>query len=304
MAAGETEDTYENVFIQLQKKDAKEEAGITKIIALGGEPTTLSKRASEEAYASLESALQSTETFELDASIVFVDRNTADTPILSCGCSTEASTSGVFNLSRLGDAQTVKEVKEAANHGPGVRLDMLESTLESESATIVFERDQSTALISETIQVPREGGKFLLSTGSAKEETVMVEVDWTKQREDVLEASWKKILRNEEGPMELFASATEETAAGMSCQLQKSADTYTITTKKNAARLGEPASKSILESTSIEEISNLQFHKDEHHHEIENIVKLAAYGGMADLKTGYAEENHTAITPQLAKAES
>ncbi|VDK54484.1 unnamed protein product, partial [Cylicostephanus goldi] len=304
LAAGETEETIENVFIQLQRKDAKEEAMLTKFIAVTGEPSSLAKGASEDAYTAVDSTLRSTETFELDASIIFVDRNTADTPTLTCACSTEASTSGIFNLNRLGDAQTVREVKEAANIGPSVKLDMLESTLVSEIATIVFECDQSTAVISETIQVPREGGKFLLSTGSAKEESLKIEVDWTKQREDQLEALWKKILRNEEGPLELFASATEESAAGVSSQLQKSAQTFTVTTKRDAARSGEPVSKSIQESKIVEEINNLQLHRDEHHLEIDNIVKLAAYGGMADLKTGYAEENHTAITPQIAKAEA
>ncbi|EYC33295.1 hypothetical protein Y032_0002g707 [Ancylostoma ceylanicum] len=304
LSAGETEDSIENVFVQLQKKDAKEDAATTTFIPLKGESTNLSKKASGDVFTSLDSTIQSTETFELDASIVVTDRNTAETPILSCGCSTEASTSGVFNLSRLGDAQTVKEVKEAANRGPGVTLEMLESTLESESATIVYERDESTAFISETINVPREGGKFLLSTGHAKEESAAVDVDWTKERQDLLEAQWKKILRNEEGPVELFASATEECATGISSQLQQSSQVELASTKRDAPRLGEPVSKSILESTTVEEINNVQLRREEHHTEVENVVKLAAYGGAANLETSYAEENHTAITPQLAMPDS
>ncbi|VDL78497.1 unnamed protein product [Nippostrongylus brasiliensis] len=303
MTVTETSDVTENIVIQLERKGEKAENSTTRFVPLTAEPTVLTKKSSEQSSVTIEPSLQSAETFQLDASIVIVDRNVAEAPILICGCSTEASTSGMFNLSRLGDAQAVREVKEAANCGPNAALNMRESTLVSQGTSVVYERDESTAIISETVYVPREGGKYLLSTGHATEERVVVDEDWTKKRVGELETTITKILRNEEAPVITFASATEDTVVGVTCQLQKSLPTYTVATKKEAKVLGEPAIRTLRESTAVEEINNVQLRKDDSVLEVEGVMKLAAYGGAADLQTSYAEENHTAITPALSKSD-
>ncbi|KAK6014267.1 hypothetical protein OSTOST_20381 [Ostertagia ostertagi] len=239
MTAGETSDVIENIIIQLHRKSERADSALTRFIPYTIEPTAVSTKSSEESYVSIDSSLQSMETFEMDASIVITDRNTAESPSLYCGCSKEASTSGVFNLSRLGDTQTVREMKEAANRGPSIAVEMRESTLVSEITTLVYERDESTAFISETILIPREGGKYLLSTGHASEETARIDNDWTKKRVDVLEANITKVLRNEEGPIELFASATEDSAVGVTSQLQKSSQVEATMTKRDAPHTWE-----------------------------------------------------------------
>lgn len=304
MKAGETSEVIENIIIQLHRKGARAERDVTRYIPFTIEPAVLTKKSSGESHVVIEANLRSTEIFELDASVVIVDRNTAESPVFSCGCSKEASTSGAFNLNRTGDAQTAREVKEAANRGPGVALEMRESTQVSETSNIFYERDESTAFFSETIYVPREGGKFMLSTGHASEQTVRVDDDWTKKRVDNLEAVITKILRNEGEPKELFASATEDSAIGMSCQLQKSSQIDATSTKRDAPQRGEPTAKTIRESTSVEEVNNVNLRRDESYLDSEHMVKLAVYGGGVDLQTSYAEENHSAITPTLWRPDS
>uniref|UniRef100_A0A158P7H5 VWFA domain-containing protein n=1 Tax=Angiostrongylus cantonensis TaxID=6313 RepID=A0A158P7H5_ANGCA len=297
----ETSDVVENIILQLHKKDSKEGTASTKLTAFTVAPSTLSCKASVESLATVESALQSIETFELDALVVITDRNTVENPILICECSKEASTSGVFSLNRLGDAQSIKEMKEAANSIQGVIKEMRESQLVSESSNLSYERDESTVSISETFLIPREGGKFLLSTAHAGQETVLVSVDWTKKRIDLLDVTFCKLLRNEGEPVEVFACAAKDSAIAVTCQLQKSSQFEASSTKRNTRRLGEPVTMSIYESTFVEELVNVYLRREINQHEVENIRRVAAYGGAVEVNTSYSEENHIAITSQFTK---
>nr|CDJ95609.1 predicted protein [Haemonchus contortus] len=300
VTAGETTSVNENIIIQLHRKGERADNAVTRFIPHSIEPTTISTKSSEDICVKVDSDLQGVGIYELDASIIIKDCNT-DKSILYCECSKEASTSGVFNLTRLSDTQSTREVKEAANRGIDVAVGMRESSLVSEITSVVYERDESVASVSETVFIPREGGKYQLSTGHASEETMLVDKDWTKERVDAMEANITKVLRNEEKPLELFASATEDSAIGTTVQLQKTSQTELSTIKKDAPRLGEPVIKSIYESTSVEEVNNVHLGRDDSHMDVENIVKLAAYGGTVELQTSYAEENHTAITSCLSK---
>ncbi|VDM62086.1 unnamed protein product [Angiostrongylus costaricensis] len=297
----ETSDVVENIILQLHKKNSKEDTASTKFTAFTVAPSTLSCKASGESLAIVESALQSIETFDFDALIVIAVRNTVENPILICECSKEASTSGIFGLNRVGDAQSVKEMKEAANSTPGVMKEMRESQLVSESTNLSYERDESTMSISETFLIPREGGKFLLSTAHAGQETVLVNAEWIKKRIDLLDVTFCKLLRNEREPVEVFACATKDSAIAVTCQLQKSSQFEGSSTKRDTQRLGEPVTMSTYESTFVEELVNIYLRHEINHHEVENVRRVAAYGGAVEVNTGCSEENHIAITSQFTR---
>ncbi|KAJ1348475.1 hypothetical protein KIN20_003778 [Parelaphostrongylus tenuis] len=273
LLTNETSDVVENIILQLYKKDSKEETGTTKFIAFTVAPATLSSKASGESIAIVERALQSVETFELNALIVITDQNTIEGPNLTCECSKEASTSGVFDLSRLGDAQLVREIRKAANSIQAVIKEMRESQLLSQSSNLFYERDQSTAFISETFLIPREGGKFVLSTAHAGQETVFVNVDYTKERQDLLDVTFCKVLRNEAQPAEVFASATKDCAIDITSHLQKSSQFEGTSTKRDTRNVGEPATMTIYESTFVDEIVNVCLRHEDNLHEIESAIK-------------------------------
>ncbi|KJH46061.1 Copine [Dictyocaulus viviparus] len=298
----ETIDVIENIILQLYRKSSKEDTAVTRFIPFTTKGTTLASKASTESTETSEIALQSTGTFEMHAMIVRTDHNTGDSPILSCECSKEASISGVFNLSRLGDAQSVKEMKEAANRIPGVIIEMRESQTMSESINLTFERDMSTAFISDTIFVPRDGGKFMLSTRQAGDENIINNVDLAKRRIDAMDAIFCKILCNKEGPVEIFTSATMDTVIGVSCQLQRSPQIECSLVKKVVPRSDNPISKSIHEVTIEEEIINVYLRGEDERHNAEYTMKLIAYGGTIELKTNYAKENLISITFEFSKA--
>ncbi|CAD6198987.1 unnamed protein product [Caenorhabditis auriculariae] len=295
----ESSSFVENIASQLVRKEKREDFEITRQIAFSEEPVVFTSRASKETMAMIDSALKASAVFDLDAIIVITSKNTAEMPILSCSCSKEASTSSNAALSRTAPVESCRVVKEAANRGVNVELMLSESTLVHETSNVVYDREPSTAQVSETLDEARSGGSIVLRTSAAGDQSTSTSENWEKPILHEAGAEKLTVLRNEAAPVELFASATQENTCGVSSALNKSGQTDSAHEKRTTARTGDNVKMTVFESSEIQETNNIMLKKENDSLEHEKVISIPAFGGGARLNTGFAESNTADCTKEL-----
>uniref|UniRef100_A0A8R1DM55 Uncharacterized protein n=2 Tax=Caenorhabditis japonica TaxID=281687 RepID=A0A8R1DM55_CAEJA len=288
--ARETTSKTENVATQYIRKEDKEEIGTIKKTPLLAEPVIFDSNASMSHSISLDKSFNASGDFELDAVVVIVDRNTEQPQFFRCSCTKEASTSAAASLSAGSKSETCRSVRVSANRGQPATLAVRESRSVQETNNVHYQRDEHHDHVSETRAYPRYGGKFSLDSKTSTEESVRLDKDLEKKSDKHLETDKLIIIRNEEGPLEIFVSATEESAAGVTTSLSRNNPYESTNTTITAPNKGEPVYSKIKETQEHIETNNVQLRREEEHEEQIKVVKIAAYGGSSILRSGFADE--------------
>uniref|UniRef100_A0A1I7T1W7 VWFA domain-containing protein n=2 Tax=Caenorhabditis tropicalis TaxID=1561998 RepID=A0A1I7T1W7_9PELO len=299
--ARETTSKTENVATQLSRKEEKLETSTTYKTPLVSEPVVFDSNASKSHSVSIDKNLSASGDSELDAVVVIVDKNTEQPQFFRCSCTKEASTSAAASLSAGSKSESCKLVRVSSNLGHPTSLVLRESSSVQETNNVHYQRDEHHQHISETRSYPRDGGKFKLETKASTSNEVRIEKDLEKKSERELETERRTIIRNEAEPVEIFVSATEESAAGVTANLSRS-NQYEITDiKLTAANKGEPAYSRVTETTELTETNNVQLRREEENQETEKIVQIAAFGGSSLLRAGFADEKFSDIDAKMER---
>ncbi|CAI2343854.1 unnamed protein product [Caenorhabditis sp. 36 PRJEB53466] len=299
--ARETTSKTENVATQLSRKEEKSDLGTVRATPLLAEPVVFDTNASKSHSISLDKNLTAAGDFELDAVVVIVDQNREQPQFFRCSCTKEASTSAAAALSAGSKTENCKTVLVVANRGQTASLVLRESSSVQETNNVHYQRDEHHEHVSETRAYPRYGGKFVLESKGSTAEDVRIEKDLEKKSDRELETEKKTIIRNEAGPVEIFVSATEESAAGVTASLSRANPYESTSIKQTAPNKGEPAYSKVKETTDLTETNNVQLRREEEHQEQERIVKVAASGGAALLRAGFADEKFADAETKLSR---
>ncbi|ULU05416.1 hypothetical protein L3Y34_017827 [Caenorhabditis briggsae] len=300
--ARETTSKTENLATQLSRKEEHLEVCTTKTTSLLSEPVVFDSNASKSHSVSLDKNLTASGDFELDAVVVIVDKNREQPQFFRCSCTKEASTSAAASLSSSGSkSESCKLVRVASNLGHPTSLVLRESSSVQENNNVHYQRDEHHEHVSETRSYPRDGGQFNLETKASTANEVRIDKDLEKHADRDLATEKKTIIRNEAEPVEIFVSATEESAAGVTANLSRSNQYETSNIKLTAANKGEPAYSRVTETTELTETNNVQLRREEEHKEIEKIVQIAASGGSSLLRAGFADEKFADVETKLER---
>ncbi|KAF1765772.1 hypothetical protein GCK72_005725 [Caenorhabditis remanei] len=299
--ARETTSKIENVATQLSRKEEKLEVATTKTTPFLAEPVVFDSNASKSHSVSLDKNFTAPGESELDAVVVIVDKNTEQPQFFRCSCTKEASTSAAASLSAGSKSESCKLVRVSSNLGHPTSLVLRESSSVQETNNVHYQRDEHHEHISETKPWPRDGGIFKLETKASTANEVRLDKDLEKKSDRELETERKTIIRNEEKPVEIFVSATEESAAGVSANLSRANQYETTNITLTAANKGEPAYSRVTETTELTETNNVQLRREEEHQDTEKIVQIPASGGSTLLRAGFADEKFADIDANLAR---
>lgn len=299
--ARETTSKTENVATQLSRKEEKMEVSTTHTTPLLAEPVTFDSNASKSHSTSLDKNLVASEDYELDAVVIIVDNNTEQPQFFRCSCTKEASTSAAAALSAGSKSESCKIVRLASNLGHPTSLVLCESSSVQETNNVHYQRDEHHEHISETKSYPRDGGKFTLDTKASTANEVRIDKDLEKKSDRELETEIKTIVRNEGEPVEIFVSATEESAAGVTTSLSRANPFESANILLTSPNKGEPAYSRVTESSELTETNNVQLRREEEHQETEKIIEIAANGGSSLLRAGFADEKFADIEAKLGK---
>lgn len=299
--ARESTSKVENVATQLIRKDEKLELDTVRKTPLLAEPVTFDTNASKSHSIILDKSLTASGDFELDAVVVIVDKNTETPQFFRCSCTKEASTSAAASLSAGSKSESCKTLRVAANRGQPTRLVLRESSSVQETNNVHYQRDEHHEHVSETKAYPRYGGKFALDTKASTAEDVRIEKHLEKKADRELQTERKTIIRNEAAPVEIFVSATEESAAGLTTSLSRANPWEAANVKLKAANKGEPAYWKAKETTDFTETNNVQLRREEEHLEKDIVIKIAASGGSSLLRAGFADEKFVDAETKLSR---
>ncbi|CAO4364997.1 unnamed protein product [Caenorhabditis nigoni] len=298
--ARETTSKTENLATQLSRKEEHLEVSTTKTTPLLSEPVVFDSNASKSHSVSLDKNLTASGDFELDAVVVIVDKNREQPQFFRCSCTKEASTSAAASLASSGSkSESCKLVRVASNLGHPTSLVLRESSSVQENNNVHYQRDEHHEHVSETRSYPRDGGQFKFETKASTANEVRIDKDLEKHADRDLATEKKTIIRNEAEPVEIFVSATEESAAGVTANLSRSNQYETSNIKLTAANKGEPAYSRVTETTELTETNNVQLRREEEHKETEKIVQIAASGGSSVLRAGFADEKFADVGTKL-----
>ncbi|EGT34424.1 hypothetical protein CAEBREN_19778, partial [Caenorhabditis brenneri] len=299
--ARETTSKTENVATQLSRKEERLEVSTVKITPRLAEPVVFESNASKSHSVSLDKNLSASGDSELDAVVVIVDKNTEQPQFFRCSCTKEASTSAAASLSAGSKSESCKLVRVSSNLGHPTSLVLRESSSVQETNNVHYQRDEHHEHVSEIRSYPRDGGNFKLETKASTSNEVRIDKDLEKKSDRELEIEKKTIIRNEAEPVEIFVSATEESAAGVTANLSRSNQYEAANIKLTAANKGEPAYSRVTETTELTETNNVQLRREEEHQETEKIVQIAASGGSSLLRAGFADEKFADVEAKLGR---
>ncbi|CAL2032721.1 unnamed protein product, partial [Caenorhabditis brenneri] len=299
--ARETTSKTENVATQLSRKEEHLEVSTVKITPRLAEPVVFESNASKSHSVSLDKNLSASGDSELDAVVVIVDKNTEQPQFFRCSCTKEASTSAAASLSAGSKSESCKLVRVSSNLGHPTSLVLRESSSVQETNNVHYQRDEHHEHVSEIRSYPRDGGNFKLETKASTSNEVRIDKDLEKKSDRELETQKKTIIRNEAEPVEIFVSATEESAAGVTANLSRSNQYEAANIKLTAANKGEPAYSRVTETTELTETNNVQLRREEEHQETEKIVQIAASGGSSLLRAGFADEKFADVEAKLGR---
>ena len=297
----ESTEKKQNLSLQLERKAKKEELDFTKWIANTLEGELLRTKASRDVVITTDAAVQCSQPFELDAIIVIRAKRDTDKPILVTSCSKEASTSTAAALTKSAQAEACTRVTRDVNRAAPQAASVRETTAVNESASCVYEREPQKRNVSETRLIARDGGRVSWTTKASCE--VQATINYVKQKDigpRELDAERRTILTNKGEPAELFASASQDLTIGTTVQLNRAAPYEGTMITLVAPRKGDDAQSRVRETESCDETINVRLGKPEGKAEIELTVKIAAYGGGAQLRAGSAKENEISISPTIA----
>ncbi|EGT55672.1 hypothetical protein CAEBREN_28921 [Caenorhabditis brenneri] len=299
--ARETTSKTENVATQLSRKEEHLEVSTVKITPRLAEPVVFESNASKSHSVSLDKNLSASGDSELDAVVVIVDKNTEQPQFFRCSCTKEASTSAAASLSAGSKSESCRLVRVSSNLGHPTSLVLRESSSVQETNNVHYQRDEHHEHVSEIRSYPRDGGNFKLETKASTSNEVRIDKDLEKKSDRELETEKKTIIRNEAEPVEIFVSATEESAAGVTANLSRSNQYEAANIKLTAANKGEPAYSRVTETTELTETNNVQLRREEEHQETEKIVQIAASGGSSLLRAGFADEKFADVEAKLGR---
>ncbi|CAB3405338.1 unnamed protein product [Caenorhabditis bovis] len=299
----ETTNNIENIATQLARKDKKEEIDVTLRMPFVEEPVIFDTSASKHFSVTINEALEASRDLDLDAIVIVIDRNTEETPILRCACAKEASTSTSSSLCKNGATDEARIERIVARQCPSVEMVVREAGSVQETTNLHYQRDASHHHISEVLAASRYGGSFRLQTNAAQSVAIEVTNDLVYPVISELHVERHIVIRNEATPVEMFASATQEAAAGVTSSLVKNGQCHNEKIRLKAANRGVATMLKVKETREEHETNNIQLRNDEQHDEHEHIVKIPAYGGAVALKSGYADEKEISIERNLSGPE-
>ncbi|CAJ0958852.1 unnamed protein product, partial [Mesorhabditis belari] len=294
----EAGEVQENLTVQLNRSASTNVAEkTTQIPNQSAQIAPLKKYAAGDRHVQIAPHLENPKPILLSTAVTLTARNTAQSQQLHCACALYATTSTSVDLCRTQYHEKVDSLRLTAHTHPPVKRDFNESTSFHILANFMYAREEKKEIFAETRREANYGGNFVLRTNASKSSDVVVEATIAKEKVLEMNAEIKKIIANKANPLEKFASATQETITGATCQFQKTNAHETTVEKIIAKRIGEPISRAVKESTSLEIVNNIQWKREDEHKEIDLTVKIPQNGGQLKLETRKAEEKSLDIHP-------